>query len=297
MILIWKKFFPTKIISIKKGGIAPLGEYKNTWVFNQIETIGLKYGFTLNTPIKDITAKAIEVILHGSNETVEVKKEYLGITSSYSLTYEGLLSYITSSHAEGASQMSKKWAGRFMNKHGCPECGGSRLKKQALYFKIDGKNISELANMDLAELKQWLTGLEERLSKRQQHIAREILREIRVRLNFLLEVGIDYVSLNRPARTLSGGESQRIRLATQIGSRLTGVMYILDEPSIGLHQRDNHKLIESLKELRDIGNTIIVVEHDKDTILSADHLVEIGPGAGRWVARLWLRVLRLKSSS
>jgi excinuclease ABC subunit A len=276
-----EKVFPDKNLSIKKGGIAPLGEYKNTWVFNQIETIGMKYGFTLNTPIKDIPAKAIEVVLHGSNETVEVKKEYLGITSSYSLTYEGLLSYIASSHAEGASQMSKKWAGRFMNKHGCPECGGSRLKKQALYFKIDGKNIAELANMDLTELKQWLTGLEERLSKRQQHIAREVLREIRVRLNFLLEVGIDYVSLNRPARTLSGGESQRIRLATQIGSRLTGVMYILDEPSIGLHQRDNHKLIESLKELRDIGNTIIVVEHDKDTILSADHLVEIGPGAGR----------------
>ncbi len=276
-----EKVFPDKNLSIKKGGIAPLGEYKNTWVFNQIETIGLKYGFTLNTPIKDIPAKAIEVVLHGSNETVEVKKEYLGITSSYSLAYEGLLSYITSSHAEGASQMSKKWAGRFMNKHSCPECGGSRLKKQALYFKIDGKNIAELANMDLTELKLWLTGLEERLSKRQQHIAREVLREIRVRLNFLLEVGIDYVSLNRPARTLSGGESQRIRLATQIGSRLTGVMYILDEPSIGLHQRDNHKLIESLKELRDIGNTIIVVEHDKDTILSADHLVEIGPGAGR----------------
>lgn len=275
-----EKVFPDKNLSIKKGGIAPLGEYKNTWVFNQIETIGLKYGFTLNTPIRDIPAKAIEVVLHGSNETVEVKKEYLGITSSYSLTYEGLLSYIASSHAEGASQMSKKWAGRFMNKHDCPECGGSRLKKQALYFKIDGKNIAELANMDLAELKLWLTGLEERLSKRQQHIAREVLREIRVRLNFLLEVGIDYVSLNRPARTLSGGESQRIRLATQIGSRLTGVMYILDEPSIGLHQRDNHKLIESLKELRDIGNTIIVVEHDKDTILSADHLVEIGPGAG-----------------
>ncbi len=276
-----EKVFPDRDISIKKGGIAPLGEYKNTWVFNQIETIGLKYGFTLDTPIKDIPPKAIGVILNGSNETVEVKKEYLGITSSYSLTYEGLLSYINSSHGEGASQMSKKWAGRFMNKHICPECGGSRLKKQALYFKIDGKNIAELANMDLSELKQWLTGLEERLSERQLHIAREVLREIRVRLDFLLEVGIDYVSLNRPAKTLSGGESQRIRLATQIGSRLTGVMYILDEPSIGLHQRDNHKLIESLKDLRDIGNTIIVVEHDKDTILSADHLVEIGPGAGR----------------
>jgi len=276
-----EKVFPDKNLSIKKGGIAPLGEYKSTWVFNQIETIGLKYGFTLNTPIKDIPLKAVEMILHGSNETVEVKKEYLGITSSYSLTYEGLLAYIASSHAEDASQSSKKWAGRFMNKHVCPDCGGSRLKKQTLYFKISGKNIAELANMDLTELKQWLSGLEARLSKRQQHIAREILREIRVRLNFLLDVGIDYVSLNRPARTLSGGESQRIRLATQIGSRLTGVMYILDEPSIGLHQRDNHKLIESLKDLRDIGNTIIVVEHDKDTILSADHLVEIGPGAGR----------------
>jgi excinuclease ABC subunit A len=275
-----EKIFPDRSLSIKKGGIAPLGEYKNSWVFNQIETIGLKYGFTLNTSINDIPPKAIDVILHGSNETVEVKKEYLGITSSYSLTYEGLLSYITSSHAESASRMSKKWAGRFMNKHVCPECHGARLKKQALYFKIDGKNISELANMDLLELQQWLDGLEERMSERQRHIAREILREIRIRLNFLVEVGIDYVSLNRPAKTLSGGESQRIRLATQIGSRLTGVMYILDEPSIGLHQRDNHKLIESLKDLRDIGNTIIVVEHDKDTILSADHLVEIGPGAG-----------------
>jgi len=275
------KVFPDKNLSIKNGGIAPLGEYKNTWVFNQLETIGIKYGFTLNTPIRDISSKAIDVILHGTNETVEVKKEYLGITSSYSLAYEGLLSYLSSSHAEGASQSSKKWAGRFMNKHVCPECHGARLKKEALYFKIDGKNISELSGMDLNELKNWLTGLEERLNKKQRQIAREILREIRVRLDFLLEVGIGYVSLTRPARTLSGGESQRIRLATQIGSRLTGVMYILDEPSIGLHQRDNHQLIEALKDLRDIGNSIIVVEHDKDTILSADHVVEIGPGAGR----------------
>ncbi len=276
-----EKVFPDKNISIKKGGIAPLGEYKSTWVFNQIETIGLKYGFTLDTPIKDISPKAIEVILHGSNETVEVKKEYLGITSSYSLTYEGLLSYLASSHAEGASQMSRKWSGKFMNKHVCPECHGARLKKEALYFKIDGKNISDLSGMDLNDLKSWLSELEERLSEKQRRIAREILREIRVRLEFLLEVGIGYVNLNRPARTLSGGESQRIRLATQIGSRLTGVMYILDEPSIGLHQRDNHQLIEALKDLRDIGNSIIVVEHDKDTIMAADYLVEIGPGAGR----------------
>ena len=276
-----EKVFPDKNLSIKKGGIAPLGEYKNTWVFNQIETIGLKYGFTLDTPIKDIPAKAIEVILHGSNETVEVKKEYLGITSSYSLTYEGLLSYLASSHNEQASRSSRKWAGKFMNRQLCPVCGGARLKKEALYFRIDGKNISELAGMDLRELKKWLTGLEERLSERQRRIAREILREIRVRLDFLLEVGIGYVNLNRPAATLSGGESQRIRLATQIGSRLTGVLYILDEPSIGLHQRDNHQLISALKDLRDIGNSIIVVEHDKDTILEADHVVEIGPGAGR----------------
>ncbi len=275
------KVFPNKNLSIKKGGIAPLGEYKNTWVFNQIETIGLKYGFDLNTPISDISPKAIEVILKGSNETVNVKKEYLGITSTYTLSFEGLLSYITQYSRENASMSSKKWAESFMNKHICPECNGSRLKKESLYFRIDGKNISELAQMDLAELKTWLNGLEDRLTEKQRLIAHEILREIRTRLDFLLEVGIDYVNLNRPAKTLSGGESQRIRLATQIGSRLTGVMYILDEPSIGLHQRDNHKLIESLKDLRDIGNSVIVVEHDKDTILAADHVVDIGPGAGR----------------
>ncbi len=276
-----EKVFPDKALSIRKGGIAPLGEYRNTWVFQQIETIGMKYGFSLDTPIREIPEKAIHVILYGANETVEVKKEYLGITSSYALSYEGLVSYLNSSRNESASVSSKKWAGKFMNKRTCPVCGGARLKKEARYFKIDGKNISELAQMDLNELKVWLTGLEGRLHPKQQRIAREILREIRVRLDFLLEVGIGYVSLNRPAATLSGGESQRIRLATQIGSRLTGVMYILDEPSIGLHQRDNHQLIQALKDLRDIGNSIIVVEHDKDTILSADHVLEIGPGAGR----------------
>lgn len=275
------KVFPDKNLSIRKGGIAPLGEYKNTWVFGQLETLGLKYGFNLNTPIKDIPENAIHVILNGSNETFQVKKEYLGITSSYSLTFEGVLNYITNFNKEEASRTSRKWAESFMNRHVCPECKGTRLQKQSLYFKIDGKNIAELAQMDLSELKEWLNGLEDRLSEKQQLIAREILREIRTRLDFLLEVGIDYVNLNRPAKTLSGGESQRIRLATQIGSRLTGVMYILDEPSIGLHQRDNHKLIESLMELRDIGNTVIVVEHDKDTILAADHVIDIGPGAGR----------------
>jgi len=275
------KVFPDKNLSIRNGGIAPLGTYKNTWVFRQLETIGLKYGFNMDTPIKDIPEEAIQVILNGTNETVQVKKEYLGIISSYSLTFEGILNYITNFNQEGASKTSKKWSARFMEQHVCPECGGTRLKKQSLYYKIDGKNIAELAQMDLSELKEWLHGLENRLSKKQKLIAREILREIRARLDFLLEVGIDYVNLNRPAKTLSGGESQRIRLATQIGSRLTGVMYILDEPSIGLHQRDNHKLIKSLKELRDIGNSVIVVEHDKDTILAADHVIAMGPGAGK----------------
>ncbi|MBN2638237.1 MAG: excinuclease ABC subunit UvrA [Bacteroidales bacterium] len=275
------KVFPDKNLSIKKGGIAPLGEYKSSWIFNQLETIGLKYGFNLNTPIKDIPERAVEIILNGTQETVEVKKEYLGITSSYSLTFEGVLNYIEQFNGENTSQTSKKWAEGFMNKKTCPECSGNRLHKQAMYFKIDGKNIAELARMDLNELKFWLEHVEEQMSEKQRTIARELLRETRSRLNFLLEVGIDYVHLNRSAKTLSGGESQRIRLATQIGSRLTGVLYILDEPSIGLHQRDNHKLIESLKDLRDIGNSVVVVEHDKDTILAADYVVDIGPGAGR----------------
>jgi len=275
------KLFPDKNKSIAKGGIAALGEYKNNWVFSQIETIAMKYGFTMQTPLKNIPQAAIQTILNGTDETIEVKKEYLGITSTYNLHFEGLISYITNFERNNASKTSKKWAESFMNKKTCPLCQGSRLKKEALFFKIDGKNISQLTAMDLQELKQWFTGLENRLSERQLLIAREVLREIRTRLNFLLEVGIDYVNLNRPAKTLSGGESQRIRLATQIGSRLTGVLYILDEPSIGLHQRDNHKLIRSLKDLRDIGNTVIVVEHDKDTILEADCVVDVGPGAGQ----------------
>ena len=275
------KIFPDKDKTIRNGGIAPLGEYKNTWVFEQIKNIGLKYKFNLNTPIKDIPPRGLKAILNGTEETVEIKKEYLGVTSSYSLSFEGLISYINRYNTPEASSSSRKWAEGFMNRKECPVCHGTRLQKQALFFKIDNKNISELSVMDLKELKQWLTGLEERMSERQRKIASEILREVRTRLNFLLDVGIDYVNLNRPAKTLSGGEAQRIRLATQIGSKLTGVMYILDEPSIGLHQRDNHKLIESLTELRDIGNSVIVVEHDKDTILSADYVVDIGPGAGR----------------
>lgn len=275
------KVIPDKNLSIKKGGIKPLGEYKNNWVFKQLEGIGFKYGFDLNTPIKEISGEAIDTILNGSSETIEVKKEYLGITSSYSLSFEGVINYITNYHKENASQASRRWAGSFMNTHECPECNGNRLKKESLHFKLAGKNIAELARMDLSNLKEWLDNVENKMSEPQRKIGREIIREIGERLNFLLEVGIEYLHLNRPSRSLSGGESQRIRLATQIGSQLTGVLYILDEPSIGLHQRDNHKLIHALKDLRDIGNSIVVVEHDKDTILAADHVVDIGPGAGR----------------
>lgn len=275
-----EKVMPDKNLSINRGGFKPLGEFKNNWVFKQMEGIGFKHGFNLNTPIKKIPDEAIRTILHGTNETIEVKKEYLGITSSYSLTFEGVINYIKQYNKENASQATKRWAESFMVNHNCPECNGDRLKKEALYFRIAGRNIAELSRMDLAQLDKWLQGVESKMSDSQRKIGHEIIREVNNRLDFLLQVGIDYLHLNRPARSLSGGESQRIRLATQIGSRLTGVLYILDEPSIGLHQRDNHKLIQSLKDLRDIGNSIVVVEHDKDTILAADHVIDIGPGAG-----------------
>jgi excinuclease ABC subunit A len=276
-----QKVMPDRSLSIKRGAIKPLGEFKNNWVFKQIEAIGFKYKFDLNTPLKDIPEEAIQTILHGSNETIEVKKEYLGITSSYSLSFEGVINYISNYDKENASQSSKRWAHSFMNKHACQTCNGDRLKKESLFFKLGDKNIAELARMDLSNFKIWLDGIEDKMTDSQRTIGREVIREIRERLNFLLEVGIEYLNLNRPSKSLSGGESQRIRLATQIGSQLTGVLYILDEPSIGLHQRDNHKLIHALRDLRDIGNSIIVVEHDKDTILSADYVLDIGPGAGR----------------
>ncbi len=276
-----QKVMPDKSLSIKRGGFKPLGDYKNNWVFKQLETIGYKYGFDLNTPLSKIPEEAIHTILHGTNETIEVKKEYLGITSSYSLSFEGIINYVKNYENDNASQASRRWATSFMNQHVCHSCEGSRLKKEALYFKIAGHNIGELAAMDLSGFGKWLETVEAKMDDKQKMIGREILREIRTRLGFLLEVGIDYLNMNRPANSLSGGESQRIRLATQIGSRLTGVLYILDEPSIGLHQRDNHKLIRALQDLRDIGNSIIVVEHDKDTILAADYVIDIGPGAGR----------------
>ena len=275
-----KKIIPDPSMSLRKGGLAPLGEYKNNWVFNQLEVIGTRYGFTLDTPISEIPENAMSIILYGSNESFTVTKEYLGTSSTYSMPFEGVVNVIKKQNEENAPASIVKWANSFMNETECPECHGQRLKKEALYFRLNGKNIAELADMDVNSLSKWLDDLPKHLDEKQKEISHDILNEIKKRISFLLNVGIDYLNMNRPAKSLSGGESQRIRLATQIGSQLTGILYILDEPSIGLHQRDNHRLIESLKELCDIGNSIIVVEHDKDTMLAADHLIDIGPGAG-----------------
>ena len=277
-----EKLIPNPNLSLRKGGLAPAGEYKaGSWIFRQLEAIGLKYGYTLDTPMKDISEEALDVILYGTNETFEVKRETLGITSTVKINFEGIINFIEDQNNEEASAAIARWAGSFMNHVSCPICGGTRLKKESQWFRIDGKNIAEVANMDTLSLGKWIDELPSKLTERQNDIAKEILREIHKRVHFLLDIGIDYLNMNRPAASLSGGEAQRIRLATQIGSQLTGVLYILDEPSIGLHQRDNQRLIESLKELRDIGNSVIVVEHDKDTMLNADYLVDIGPGAGR----------------
>ena len=277
-----EKLIPNPNLSLRKGGLAPAGEYKaGSWIFKQLEAIGLKYGYTLDTPLKDFSEEALDVILYGTNETFDVKRETLGITSTYKINFEGIINFIESQNNEEASAAIMRWAGSFMNHVSCPVCGGTRLKKEAQYFRIDGKSIAEVAEMDTLSLGKWVDELPSHLTDRQNNIAKEILREIHKRVHFLLDIGIDYLNMNRPAASLSGGEAQRIRLATQIGSQLTGVLYILDEPSIGLHQRDNQRLIESLKELRDIGNSVIVVEHDKETMLSADYLVDIGPGAGR----------------
>ena len=274
------KIIPDASLSLRKGGLAPLGEYKNNSVFSQLEAIGTRYGFTLDTPISEIPENAMSIILYGSSESFTVTREYLGTQSTYSTPFEGVVNVIRKMNEENAPASILKWANSFMNETECPECHGQRLKKEALYFRLNGKNIAELADMDVNSLSQWLDDLPHHLDEKQKEISHDILNEIKKRINFLLNVGIDYLNMNRPAKSLSGGESQRIRLATQIGSQLTGILYILDEPSIGLHQRDNHRLIESLKELRDIGNSIIVVEHDKDTMLAADHIIDIGPGAG-----------------
>jgi len=275
-----KKLIPDRDLSIRKGGIEPLGKYRNVWIFWQIEAIGEKNGFTLDTPIKDIPEEALNKVLYGSDEVLKLSNTPLGMTSNYLLTFEGVVNFVGNLEAINGKKNGTRIKDQYVQYDVCPECNGMRLKKEALWFRIADKNIGELSSLDIRELSEFLANVEERLSRKQRQIAAEILKEIRARLGFLLEVGLEYLSLNRGARTLSGGESQRIRLATQIGSRLVNVLYILDEPSIGLHQRDNRRLISALKQLRDSGNSVIVVEHDKEMILSADHIVDMGPGAG-----------------
>jgi excinuclease ABC subunit A len=265
-------------LSLKKGAITILGDYKKGWIFNQLEAIGQTYDFTLDTPFEDIDEAAVNIILYGSDELFKVKTE--GNDGGYSMTFEGIANFISKQAEENPSPAMQRWVQGFTNKINCPECNGTRLKKEALYFRIDKKNIAELSQLDVASLSLFFKDIEKRLTKSQQIISKEILKEIRARIGFLLEVGLDYVSLNLSSRSLSGGEAQRIRLATQIGSQLVGVLYILDEPSIGLHQRDNERLITALKNLRDAGNSVLVVEHDKDIMLAADYVIDIGPGAG-----------------
>jgi excinuclease ABC subunit A len=274
------RMMPDPELSIRKGGIEPLGKYRNIWIFWMIEALGEKYGFTVDTPVQDIPEDVLNKIFFGSDEVLKLSNTPLGLTSNYFMTFEGVVNYVGNQEAVSNQRGNGKGKEQYVQYRTCPECGGARLKKEALWFRIGGRNIGELAAMDLAELMVFLDGVTVDMSDRQKVIATEILKELKSRLGFLLNVGLDYLSLNRGARTLSGGESQRIRLATQIGSQLVNVLYILDEPSIGLHQRDNRRLIEALRSLRDAGNSVIVVEHDRDMILSADHIIDIGPGAG-----------------
>lgn len=275
-----EKIIPNRELSIYQGGIVPLGKYKNSLIFWQIEAILKNYDVELKTPLNEVPSEAIDEILNGTERRLHIKNLSLG-TSSYQLSFDGLLKYIDMQQQSDASASAQKWADQFVKSTTCPECHGERLNKEALHFRIDGHNISQLAKMDISHLYQWLEGIEERLSSKQRQIATEVLKEIRTRLSFLLDVGLEYLSLNRGSATLSGGESQRIRLATQIGSQLVNVLYILDEPSIGLHQRDNIRLINSLKQLRDTGNSVVVVEHDKEMMLEADYIIDMGPRAGR----------------
>lgn len=275
------KVVPDKELSISDGAIAPLGKYKNSMIFWQIAALLEKYEATLKTPIKDLPDDAIDEVLYGSDDRIKIKSTLIGTSSDYFVTFEGVVKYIQMQQEKDASATAQKWAEQFAKTAVCPECHGAKLNKEALSFRIHDKNIHELASMDINELFDWLVNVDQYLSGKQEQIAAEILKEIRTRLKFLLDVGLEYLSLDRSAVSLSGGESQRIRLATQIGSQLVNVLYILDEPSIGLHQRDNERLIHSLKELRDIGNSVIVVEHDKDMMLAADYVIDMGPKAGR----------------
>ncbi len=275
------KIIPDTRMSIKNGGIKPLGAYKNTIIFWQLDAIATKYKFNLSDPIRSIPEEALNVILHGSDESFKLQNTPLGSSSNYFLSFEGVVSYLTNQELEEPRKQAASIESEYVKRVTCPACNGTRLKEESLFFRMHDKNIAELSALDLDELNQWFDNLEPYLTEKQLAIAREILKEIRTRLRFLLDVGLNYLSLSRSSRSLSGGESQRIRLATQIGSELVNVLYILDEPSIGLHQKDNLKLINSLKKLRDNGNSVIVVEHDKEMIMAADHVVDLGPGAGR----------------
>ena len=275
-----KKVIPDNSISIKNGGIAPLGEQKSSWIFKQLQTIAERYNFKLTDPISEIPKEALEIILNGGKESFKIQSKTAGVTRNYEIDFEGIISFIQNQYKNTDSSSIKRWAKGFMDEVTCSVCEGKRLKKESLHFKIADKNISDLTNLDVSELAKWFTNIEEQLSEKQLQIASEILKEIRTRIQFLLDVGLDYLTLDRTSKSLSGGEAQRIRLATQIGSQLVGVLYILDEPSIGLHQRDNQKLIDSLIKLRDVGNSVLVVEHDEDMIKNADYVLDIGPGAG-----------------
>ena len=273
------KLIPNKKLSIKDGGIEIIGKAKNNAMFRQLEALAEKYQFSLDEPIENLPEQVINVILYGCSEPLKIKHEIAGLAPT-TVNYEGIINFIQNLDPESMPASIKKWVNQFFDEHECPECHGTRLKKEALYFKIGGKSIAELSAMDISELSNWIDEVPKHLTERNQQIAAEIIKEIKYRLRFLKDVGIQYLSLNRSAKTLSGGEAQRIRLATQIGSQLVNVLYILDEPSIGLHQRDNHLLIGSLKKLRDTGNSVIVVEHDQDMMEAADYIVDVGPGAG-----------------
>ena len=281
-----QKVIPNNLISIKAGGIVPLGEEKNSWIFKQIETIAERYQFKLNDPIHKIPKAAMEIILNGGHETFSIKSKVAGVTRNYDIDFEGIIAFIENQYKNTESNSIKRWSKGFMDEIPCKSCDGKRLKKAALHFKISEKSISDLVQMDINELANWFQNIEKILTQKQLAIGGEILKEIRTRIQFLLDVGLDYLTLDRTSKSLSGGEAQRIRLATQIGSQLVGVLYILDEPSIGLHQRDNQKLINSLIKLRDLGNSVLVVEHDKDMIEHADFVFDIGPGAGKYGGKI-----------
>lgn len=276
------KIVPDENLSIKNGALAPQGPEKKSWIFKQLEIIAQRYNFKLTDPYKSIPAEAKKIILYGGNEKFTVDSKTLGISRDYKIDFEGIANFIENQYNTAESKSLQRWAKDYMDKIECPVCEGSRLRKESLYFKVNGENIAQLANKDIVDLAQWFNTLSENLTNKQLKIGEEVIKEIKARLQFLLDVGLDYLSLNRSSKSLSGGEAQRIRLATQIGSQLVGVLYILDEPSIGLHQRDNEKLINSLISLRDIGNSVIVVEHDKDMIERADHVIDIGPRAGKF---------------